>query len=151
MNWDLILTMTGVMLFCHWFYYVIGSPLAKDLKDIDGGAILFSFPYNLAVRRLRSVNAWKGMAANHIQEMDMVKDPITRRQLRRDHREHTVAAGREFFTWERSILCPICLHFWLTLLVGLVFIIFDIMHARADFFLAALVYLVTHLIIRKIS
>lgn len=151
MNWELIITLTGLMLFAHWFTYVVGSPLADAPKKIDGGAILVALPFELAVRRLVKVKMWNGISLAHIQDLDVTSDPKTRAQMRKDHVADTIDAGRVFFTWERAILCPICLHFWLTVLVGLVFILFDIMHARADVFLAAFVYLVNHFIIRKIA
>lgn len=151
MNWDLIVTLTGLMLFAYWFAYVAGGPLSSKADDIDGGAFLIALPYLLAIRRLARAGVWKGIWSNFIQELDLTSDPKTKAQLRKDHKVNTIMAGREFFTWERSLLCPICLHFWLTVLVGLVFISFNIMHARADLFLAAFVYLVNHFIIRKIA
>jgi hypothetical protein len=151
MNWELIITLTGLMLFAYWFTYVVGSPLADDPKNIDGGAILVALPYELAIRRLVKAGIWKGIELSHIQDLDVTSDPKTRAQMKKDHVVDTIEAGRTFFTWERSMLCPICLHFWLTVLVGLVFILFDIMHARAEVFLAAFVYLANHYIIRKIS
>lgn len=151
MNWELIITLTGLMLFAYWFAYVAGGPMSDHADDIDGGAFLIALPYELAIRRLVRAGMWKRIYQDYVQELDVTSDPKIKAQMRKDHKADTIMAGREFFTWERSILCPICLHFWLTLLVGLVFILFDIMHARADFFLAAFVYLVNHFIIRKIS
>lgn len=151
MNWELIICLTGIMLFAYWFTYIAGSALASKPTDVDPGAILFSFPYMLAILRLCRMGQWDEIADSQEQELAITRDPKTRHQLIKDHKLNTVIAGREFFTWERSLLCPICLHWWLTLVVGAVFISFDIMHARADLFLAAFVYLVNHLIIRKIS
>lgn len=150
MNWELILTLTGLMLLAYWFNYILGNPL-DDRKHIDGGAILIAIPYELAIYRLIWTNLWKGITTAFIHDLSVTSDPKVRAQMIKDHKVDTIEAARVFFTWERSLLCPICLHFWLTILVGLVFIIFDIMHARADFFLAALVYLFNHFIIRKIS
>lgn len=151
MNWELIITLTGLMLFAYWFTYVVGSPLADDPKNIDGGAFLVALPFSLSVRRLKKANLWPRIYLSFIQDRDVTSDPKTRAQMKKDHVIATIESGRVFFTWERSFLCPICLHFWLTVLVGLVFILFDIMHARADIFLAAFVYLVNHFIIRKIA
>jgi hypothetical protein len=151
MNWELIILLTGIMLFAYWFTYVAGSPLADKADNIDGGAFLIAWPYELAIRRLVRAGLWKGITSSFVQDMQVTSDPAVRARMRKDHKVDTIMKGREFFTWERSLLCPICLHFWLTVLVGFVFILFDIMHARADFFLAAFVYLVNHFIIRKIS
>jgi hypothetical protein len=151
MNWDLIITLTGLMLFAYWLTYIMGSPLASKPEDIDGKAILVAFPFELAIRRLVKAGLWNKISQELIQDMQVTSDPATRAEMKTDHVVSTIVKGRSFFTWERSLLCPICLHWWLTVVVGLVFILFDIMHARADFLLAAFVYLVNHLIIRKIS
>lgn len=151
MNWDLILTLTGIMLFAYWFAYIMGGPLSKHADDIDGKAILVGFPYWLAVRRLIQAGTWKAITTELINDLAVTSDPKTKVEMKEDHRVNTIMAGRVFFTWERSLLCPICLHWWLTLLVGFVLIAFDLMHARADFGLAAFVYLVNHFLIRKIS
>lgn len=151
MNWDLILTLTGLMFFAYWFAYIMGGPLSKQADDIDPTAILLAIPYELAIRRLVQAGLWKGITTELINDLAVTSDPKTRLQMKRDHRVNTIMAGREFFTWERSLLCPICLHWWLTVLVGFVFISFDLLHAREGFFLAAFVYLVNHFLIRKIS
>lgn len=151
MNWDLIMALTGLMLLAYWFTYVAGGPLSSKPDDIDGGAFLIAIPYRMAVRRLARAGMWKSIKSAYLDELAVTSNPKTRAEMKKDHKAETIVAAREMFTWERSILCPICLHFWLTVLVGLVFILFDIMQARADFFLAAFVYLVNHFIIRKIS
>lgn len=151
MNYELILTLIGLMLLAYWFAYVTGSPMADSSRNIDGKAILSVIPYQFAINRLARAGMWKGIYSNFLNELSMTSDPRTREEMKRDHRAAVIEAGRTFFSWERSILCPICFHFWLTILVGFIFILFDIMHARADLFLAAFVYLVNHLIIRKIA
>jgi len=151
MNWDLILTLTGIMLFAYWLAYVMGGPLSTKADDIDGRAFLVAWPYELAIRRLVKAGLWKAITTEHINELNVTSDPKTRVQMKEDHVINTIMAGREFFTWERSLLCPICLHWWLTVVVGAVCISFDLLNARADFGLAAFVYLVNHFLIRKIS
>lgn len=151
MNWDLVMTLTGLMLLAYWFTYVAGSPLATKADDIDGGAFLIAIPYRMAARRLARAGMWASIKSAYLDDLAVTSNPKTRAEMKKDHKAETIVAGREMFTWERSILCPICLHFWLTILVGLVFISFNIMHAREDLLLAAFVYLVNHFIIRKIS
>lgn len=151
MNWDLIVTLTGIMLFSYWFNYIMGGPLSDDAKKVDTKAILFSVPYWLAVRRLKNNGLYLSLSGDLINELSMIKDAKTKNQLRQDKRLDMYLIGREFFTWERSLLCPICLHWWLTLVIGVIFLIFNIMQARADLFLAAFIYLANHFLIRKIS
>lgn len=147
MNWEIIMAMTGVMLFAYWFNYIMGSPLSDEPKPRE---ILFWVPYNLAVRRLIQSKQFGKIKAAQSAELEIVSDQRTRRQLVDDQRLAIFLEGRDLFTWEKSLLCPICFHFWLTIAVGVVFLLFDILNARADFWLAGFSYLSTHFLIRKI-
>jgi len=151
MNYELIGLLTAIMLFCFWFYYVIGSPLARDPRDVDQKAILFNFPLFLAHQRLRSLNLLREILFGYISEQAMTKDLGLKNQLKNDHRLNLFLKGREFFTWERSLLCPVCLHWWLTVIAAAIILSLDCFNARADFFIGVLAYLVNHLIIRKIN
>lgn len=151
MNYELILLLTGVMLFCYWFNYVMGGPLSDDDRDVNVKAILFSFPKYLAVKRLKKKRVYRDILHQYIQEQEMTRDEVRKEQLRTDHLRGMYISGREFFTWEKSLLCPICLHWWLTVLVAVVLLSFDLLNARADFFIGAFTYLVNHLLIRKLS
>ena len=151
MNWQLILLLTGIMLFAYWLNYIMGSPLSTKREDVDPKAILFSFPLFLAERRLKQAEILQKFHDQFIEELRMTKDISVIWGLKNDNRLDTFIAGREFFTWERSLLCPICLHWWLSVIVGIVLLSFDLLNAMADFLQAALTYLVLHLIIRKIS
>lgn len=151
MNYEIILLLTGLMLFAYWIVYAMGGPLSDEIKKVDIKAILFAFPYFLAVRRLKKIGIYGHIRAGLMDELAMVSDPVQKRRIRLDKKRDIYEAGREFFTWEKSFLCPICLHWWLTVLVGVVCLYFDSFNARADLYLAAFVYLVNHFIIRKIS
>lgn len=150
MNWLLIEILGLIMLFAYWLNYIMGSPLADKPDDIDERAILFSFPFWLAKRRLDK-GYFTEMKSNFYQEINVTSDYITKVGLKRDFRKNVLLKGRELFTWERAFLCAICLHWWATVLTGYVFIIFDLFNARQDFFEACFVYLVLHLVIRKIA
>lgn len=150
MNYELILTLTGIMLFAYWFTFIMGSPLA-DPDKVNPREILFGIPLWMATRRLKMAKVWADSRASQLEELSMTKDPGTKKGLEKDHRLAILLAGREFFTWEKSILCPICLHWWVTVIVGIALLITDTFNARADFFLAAFVYLANHFIIRKIA
>lgn len=150
MNWELVICLTGLMLFSYWLNYIMGGPLA-DPGKVNVREILFFVPYQLARRRLNMLGLLDGIEKKQAQEITLAKDPKTRRELKTDHREDLYLAGREFFTWEKSLLCAICFHWWLTVIVGAFLLKFDLLDARADFFLAAFAYLVNHFFIRKIS
>lgn len=149
MNWEIIMALTGLMLFSHWLNYIMGLPLA-DAGKVNVREILFFVPEYLARRRLKRLGLFDKLSKQQSQEIAMASDPKTRRELKTDQREDLYLAGREFFTWEKSLLCPVCFHWWLTVIVGALFLIFDVLDARADFFLGAFTYLVNHFIIRKI-
>lgn len=150
MNWEIILLLTALMLFAYWFNYVMGGPLAEPSK-VDAGAFLFVIPNSWAIARLKDLNIYKDFHQDFIQEISMTQDKKTRLGLVKDHKLTAYLAGREFFTWERSVLCPICFHWWLTIAVGAVLLGFNLLHAREHVPLAAFTYLVNHFIIRKIS
>lgn len=149
MNTPLIMTLAGVMLFAHWFAYIMGNPLA-DPGKVDTKAILFWVPFSLSYRRLKRAGLDKKIIQRHANEIMMASDPVTKRGLQDDQVQEVYLMGRDLFTWEKSLLCPVCFHWWATLIVGVVLITFDLLNARADIFLAAFTYLFTHLLIRKI-
>ena len=146
MNWQLIATLTGVMFFAHWLTYIMGEPLGDNPRARE---ILFSVPYWLAVRRLNSFKLLGKIKASQAAELEMTTDPGTRRLLLIDQRLAIYLKGRELFTWERALLCPVCLHWWATLIVVVFLLSFDMLGARADLWLACLTYLFTHFLIRK--
>lgn len=150
MNWEIIILLTGLMLFSYWLNYLMGGPLA-DPGKVNVREILFWVPEWLARRRLKMLGQLHKMEQRHATEIMVTTDPITKHGLKRDQREDVYMAGREFFTWEKSLLCPICFHWWLTVIVGAFLLIFDGLNARADFLLAAFTYLVNHFLVRKIS
>ena len=150
MNWEIIVLLTGLMLFSYWLNYIMGSPMA-DPGKVQVREILFFIPGWLARRRLKMIGQLHKIEQRHSTDNTMTTDPITKHALKKDQREDVYMAGREFFTWEKSLLCPICFHWWLTVIVGAFLLIFDALGARGDLFLAAFAYLVNHFIIRKIS
>ena len=151
MNWEIILTLTGIMLFAYWINYAMGSPLATKREDVDPKAILFFIPSALGDRRLEEYGLYEERQKKLREELELTKDKRTAELTVIDARLEDFLISRELFTWERSLLCPVCLHWWLSVLMGVVYLWFDIFGARADFLQATLTYLVLHLIIRKIS
>ena len=141
--------LVGLMLFAYWFVYVAGQPLADPAK-VDPGAILFFVPYYLAKRRMRgnlfdrAVEAWR-------EQLSLTSDAIGAVEALRDHRHNVVVQARVLFTWERGLLCPVCLHWWLSLYAGCAWVSLQHFHQPPlDLAVGALTYLFTHLFIRKI-
>lgn len=151
LNWTLWGVYTVIMLFSYWLVYCMGSPLADKPADVDPGAILGFIPRWLANRRLKQ--EWLLGDFRHALTEDLLatEDVRVRLKLRKDARLDALIVGREFFTWERSLLCPICLHWWLTVLVVLISLLAGWPHLYQPILQAALAYLLNHLVIRKIA
>lgn len=149
-NPALWLSFTSIMLFAYWLVYCMGSPLASNPKDIDTGGILFFIPFTMAKNRMLENNLTR-VRQEFTASMLQTTDPKTRQELRKQYKEDTIVIGREFFVWERSILCPICLHWWLTVLVMLAAVICGWSDFYAYPLQTCFVYLLNHFIIRKIA
>jgi hypothetical protein len=135
------------MFFCDWNNYVLGRPLATDY---DVTSIMFWLPEALARRKIRRRHMliWRDEADETvIAEMAATKDPTQRQEIWQSHRRYVYEYGRQFFTWEKAFLCPVCLHWWLSL------IFLGVMWAFGytfDHGIALLLYLMTHYLIKKI-
>lgn len=145
----LVCLLTFTMFFAHWFAYVAGHPLAEPSR-VAPDAILFWVPYCLARRRMRgylfdqAVRAWQ-------EELSLTSDAIGAVEALRHHRHNVVVQARVLFTWERGLLCPVCLHWWLSWWAGWTWVAID--HLREfplDLGVGAFTYLFLHFIIRKI-
>jgi|SRR5687767_15278343 len=145
------LLLTGIMLFSYWLNYCMGSPMADKIDKVDVGAILFFIPRHFSDNRLARAHVLVEMWEDHNAALVMTKEPVRFRELRVDFERDRYEAGRKFFTWERSILCPVCLHWWLTVLVISICLIFDWLRVRDHIAVAGFIYLANHFIIRKIS
>lgn len=150
-NWPLWAVFTVIMLFSYWLNYCMGSPLADKADSVDTGAILFFFPYWLAKRRLVETGNLQSIKTSQAERMQLISEPVTKKRQQKSDKLHNYVQGREFFTWERSLLCPICLHWWLTLLVALISLPAGWQFIYQYPFQAAFAYLVNHFIIRKIA
>lgn len=144
------LGLTGLMLFSYWIIYCLGSPLARDRQHVDPTAIGFFVPHWLAYRRVRLHNVAGTLEDQHLIEYNVTTDPVQRQRMRREMKLDVLESGREFFTWERSLLCPVCLHWWITLLAVALFVVFNWLNLRDHLWWAAFAYLSNHLFLRKI-
>ena len=143
MNYELLLLFVGIALFAYWINYCMGTPLASNPNDVDIQAIFFFIPYTLAVRKLKQYHLWTEIKSQWVAELQLTHGARERNQARKNHMREVYVAGREFFTWEKSFLCPVCLQFWATFAIWALFI--------HDFLaLSALYYLANHFLIRKI-
>lgn len=137
------------MLLAYWFNYCMGTPLHENPSKVDVGAILFFLPRWLADRRLKRVNKWREYKEKLLEQWEVTSDPIMRHKLYKDNLQDRYDAGRNLFTWERSILCPICFHWWLTVIfVGVMLLLVGF--TGFELLLVAFIYLVNHFILRKI-
>ncbi len=150
----LICILTAVMLFAYWANYVMGNPLTDNPRDIDVGAIGHPIPNELALRRLQRLDRHCNtdvvgrLMQGHVEELNVTSEPLTRHGLRQDFKRELLVTARKLFTWERAILCPVCLHWWLTVIIVASLFIINFM-TLDQLPLAGLTYLVNHLLIRK--
>lgn len=149
MDINLIVSLTGIMLFCYWFNYAIGNPLAP-FEHVDSRAILFWLPLYLVERRLKEVDRYHDFVESLTDQLAVTEDPLVRTDLYLEARTNRMVKGRSLFTWERALLCPVCLHFWLTVIFVAACLLLNQLHARECLPLAAFTYLVNHFFIRKI-
>lgn len=148
---ELIAILFAVMLFSYWFVYAMGSPLADKISDVDVGAILFFIPWWMATRRMKQWHLHEDVLTEWRQEAQVTNGSVSTVRGYKEWRRRYFETARDFFSWERSILCPICLHWWLTVIV--VAILFAVGYWRGldTLGLCGVVYLTNHFIIRKIA
>jgi hypothetical protein len=148
---ELIAILTAIMLFAYWLVYCMGSPLADDIRDVDIRGILFFFPWWLGRKRMVQWHLHDEALKEWRDEDQITSGSRSKLQAYREWRRRYFSTAREFFTWERSLLCPICLHWWLTVIVVAALFAFRYWHGLDTLLLCGLVYLVNHFFIRKIS
>lgn len=150
MDLVIIFILTGAMLFSYWLAYIMGGPMSDDPKHVNPRAILFSFPEWLAKRRLTTFDLFD-LYKQFGEEINLLHDYVEKVKANYEYKKDVFLKGRELFTWEKTLLCPICFHFWLSVLLGAILIISGRVDTWDDFGFGFLLYLVNHLIIRKIS
>lgn len=126
-----------IMLFVYWVDFVWGHPLADEYNET---AILFGIPYYFAKRRLDSMNALQPLVKHRAEQMVATNDKRIRADIEREYKINVFSTGRQYWTYEKMIFCPICFHWWICLPILLT-------NVSAELFLY---YLITHFIIRKI-
>lgn len=145
MSYDLIFLMVTLSLFPYWFSFSMGNPLAKE-ESIDVHAILFFIPLSFAIKRLEDNNLLSCIVDHQDEEMKLEKNIWRQMEAREAQKKALYVAGRDFFTWEKMFLCPVCLHFWLTVVA----FPFALIFLSSEFLPFVFLYFVTHLFIRKI-
>jgi hypothetical protein len=83
------------------------------------------------------------------QEHNLATDVVGELQALREHRRNVIRLGRELFTWEKVFLCPVCLHWWLSLQVTWTWVVVCGWQWAA-LPVAGLTYLFLHFLIRKL-
>lgn len=148
----LFCVLTGIMLFSYWLNYCMGTPLAKDVQDVDINAILFGIPKDMANNRIHKNGLHKMLWDKYVEEAQATPgtDAYENRLGAEEYHRNRYQYGRVFFLWEKSVLCPICLHFWMTAIFVVACLLLNTLHVRDQFWFASFIYLFNHLLIRKI-
>lgn len=148
---ELIAILTAVMLFAYWLVYCMGSPVADDIRDVDLRGILFFFPWWMARKRMAQWHLHQDAGKEWRDEAQVTTGSRAKLQAHREWKRRYFETARDFFTWERALFCPICLHWWLTIIVVAVLFATGYWKGLPALGLCGLVYLINHFFIRKIS
>lgn len=142
----------------YFLDFAFGIPGADDPEKINPRAILFSWTYYLAYRRLK--NRMSEYGIRQIREAFFGVDNTTLnsldcvilQQTKRAYQVDIVVKGREFFTWEYSIgMCIFCTNFWLSIFICISFLVMHLNLILLPNFFIFVVPFFSHIILRKLS
>lgn len=123
--------------------YAFGQPGNEKWNDSE----LFSgYCFFLAKRRLKKDKVWKEKSKQLSENLMKTTIPYDRKLIHKSFRHMVFNQAKETFYWEKAIgMCPICFHFWVTLII---FLTVNIFYFRVNINIFTLYFLISHLIIR---
>ena len=123
--------------------YSFGQPGNEKWNSQE---LLSGWSFLLAKRRLKRDGAWQGKHQQLLNQLKEAKTPYDEKMIYKSFRQAVFAQARETFYWEKAAgMCPICFHFWITLIT---FIAVNIFYFEVNIFTFILYCLVSHLFIR---
>lgn len=137
-HFDILIAFSIIALSAYWWTYIIGDPLDEYKHE----AILSIVPFALAVLRLKKMKMLRPIIDDRCEELRAATTIRERLDIRNSYRRMIVQTAVPYMTWERLLLCRVCLHWWACLIVSFCL--------AGPLLYIALYYLITHLIIRKI-
>ena len=137
--------MLYLSLSCAFFIYMLDYGLGKpgDEKPLYG-SLLFAWSFSLAKKALG-----KKLYTNLYQQYrdQLTDDPLHNAQVRASFKEIVFTQARELFTWQKIVgMCPICTHFWFTMIA---FVVEEnIFYFKVNIITFSFYFLLSHVIIR---
>lgn len=137
--------MIELSIICAFFIYMLDYGLGKpaDENPIYGN-LLFAWSFFLARKALG-----KDYTPLLQQYRDQIADTDSETQrafIYRSFQDIVFKQGRQLFTWQKVFgMCPICTHFWFTLII---FSMENIFVFKVNIIIFTLYFLVSHVILR---
>ena len=135
----------ALSIICAFFIYMLDYGLGKpaDEQPIYGN-LLFSWSFFLA-KKAMGVN-FPPIERQYKDQLNHSTSSFERVQIKRAYQDIVFKQGRQMFTWEKICgMCPICTHFWFTLII---FFLGNIFFFKVNIIIFTLYFLSSHVILR---
>lgn len=126
--------------------YAFGQPGGEkwNSQELLSGWSLF-----LAKRRLKKESIYRDLERQLHQQLISAPDSYQRKLIRKNFNQLVFQQAREVFYYEKALgMCPICFHFWVTLIV---FLLVNYFYFSVTLNTFVFSILISHLIIRLLK
>lgn len=131
-------------LFIYMLDYGLGKP--GDEKPVYG-SLLSAWAFYLAKKALGSL--YISLNQQYRDQLSNAKNDLEKMQIKRSFREIVFMQGRQLFTWQKIAgMCPICTHFWFSLIL---FFLVNIFYFHVNIIIFTLYFLLSHFLIRLLK
>jgi hypothetical protein len=98
--------------------YVLDYGLGKPGDEKPNyKSLLFFWSFFLAKRRLIKMEGWPNLKQQLDEQLSMASTPMQKATVINSFKEIVFITARPFFTYEMILgMCPICTHFWVSLI-----------------------------------
>lgn len=137
--------MIELSIICAFFIYMLDYGLGKpaDEQPIYGN-LLFIWSFYLAKKVLGVT--FPPVERQYKDQLKHTTSPFERMQIKRAFQDIVFKQGRQLFTWQKIFgMCPICTHFWFTLII---FLLGNIFFFKVNIIIFTLYFLSSHVILR---
>ena len=136
--------------FSYMLDFALGFPGKEDASEVNTKAILFSWSFYLAKRKL-SLGELFEIRDTHAPLKDSTKYEIE--MLMRGYKTHVFGIARELFTWEHAAgMCIFCTNFYISLITASLIYFFHLteLNIIPTFTIFITTPVFSHLILRKL-
>jgi hypothetical protein len=135
-------------LICAFFIYMLDYGLGKpgDERPVYGN-LLFAWSFLLAKKALGS--DYNIFALQYADQLQNASNALERKEIKRNFQDLVFRQGRTLFTWQKIVgMCPICTHFWFTIII---FLSVNIFYFHVNIIIFTLYFLTSHVLIRLLK